>query len=477
MKQIELISLPFDSEPKPQKRASAKPAIEREERDKEELTPPSVPKVDILDLRKHPITYTAHQETALKEIASFLCSSQESVYILSGYAGTGKTTIAENIVKYGLDLNKECIITAPTNQAVKVLKDKFGEIKVLFKTLHSTLYGSPDADTGEWIASVKFKAYHVILVDESSMISKTVYTDLIKEVQSAHAKVIFFGDSFQLEPVGDDPEILCNQNFELTEVKRQGVGSEILLYATCLRNVKQVVIPNASRGEVQIAGKQATARAFLQSVIHNENSIFIIGTNKARLILNQKAREAKFGKEITNEPQEGDRILFIGNGTYFVNGDKMTLEQVTIITETVLPIKGTSKDSPSFVRAYLIMNYNHKILLLPAIEKSSVYHAQVLEVNQHFPDDWYNKNPITYKFELSKEVSIATYGYVITAHKSQGSQWEKVFVHQDAFRSNPRWLYTAATRAEKELTLTMESSPCKWTWDQIMKAANHAYKE
>jgi ATP-dependent exoDNAse (exonuclease V) alpha subunit len=74
-------------------------------------------------------------------------------------------------------------------------------------------------------------------------------------------------------------------------------------------------------------------------------------------------------------------------------------------------------------------------------------------------------------------VSIATYGYVITAHKSQGSQWEKVFVHQDAFRSNPRWLYTAATRAEKELTLTMESSPCKWTWEQIMKAANHAFKE
>lgn len=476
MKQIELIALPFDSEPKPRKRASVKPVAERAENLRVETTPQIVPKDDILDLRKHPIAYTANQETALKEIASFLCSSQESVYILSGYAGTGKTTIAENIVKYGLALNKECIITAPTNQAVKVLKEKFGEIKVLFKTLHSTLYGSPDADTGEWIASVKFKAYHVILVDESSMISKTVYTDLIKEVQSAHAKVIFFGDSFQLEPVGDDPKVLANKNFELTEVKRQGAGSEILLYATCLRNRKQVLIPNASRGEVQIVGKQAAARAFLQSVIQNEDSIFIVGTNKARLILNQKAREAKFGKTVTDEPRQGDRILFICNGTYFVNGDRMTLEQVASIAGMVLPIKGASKDSPGFIQAYLIRNYNHKILLLPAIEKSSVYHAQFIEVKEYFPDDWYNKNPITHQFELSKEVAIATYGYVITAHKSQGSQWEKVFVHQDAFRDNPRWLYTAATRAEKELTLTNESSCRRWTWEQIEMMAGNEEK-
>jgi ATP-dependent exoDNAse (exonuclease V) alpha subunit len=476
MEQLELISLSLTSKPKPKKKET-KREIETAEKSLEEITPEIVSNVDILTLRNTPITYTAHQETALKEIAAFLCSNKESVYILSGYAGTGKTTIAENIVKYGLSLRKECIITAPTNQAVKVLKDKFGDIKVVFKTLHSILYGSPDPDTGDWVPSVAFKAHHFILVDEASMISKTVYNDLINEAQSAKAKVIFFGDSFQLEPVGDDPEILHNKNFELTEVKRQGADSEILLYATCLRNLKQIIIPSESRGEVQILGKQATARAFLQSVIHNEDSIFIIGTNKARLILNEKARQVKFGEDIMDEPQNGDRILFIGNGTHYVNGDRMTLENVTVITAKNLPIKGTVKDAPSSLRAYLITNYSKKILLLPAIEKSSVYHAQFLDANEHFPTGWYDKNAINHKYELSKEVSIATYGYVITAHKSQGSQWEKVFVHQDAFRSNPRWLYTAVTRAEKELTLTNESSSYKRTWDQITQVANHAYKE
>jgi tRNA A37 threonylcarbamoyladenosine biosynthesis protein TsaE len=476
MEQLELISLFVNSKPK-SKKMKIERAIEVVEPVVEEIPPDIVSDADILTLRKTPITYTAHQEAALKEIAAFLCGHKACSYILAGYAGTGKTTIAENIVKYGLALKKECIITAPTNQAVKVLKDKFGDIKVAFKTLHSTLYGSPDPDTGTWVPSVTFKDYHVILVDEASMISQSVYTDLIQEVQSARAKVIFFGDSFQLEPVGDDPEILHNKNFELTEVKRQGAGSEILLYATCLRNLRQIVLPRESRGEVQILGKQATARAFLQSVIQNEDSIFIIGTNKARLILNEKARQVKFGELATDEPRNGDRILFIGNGTHYVNGDRMTLEHVTTVAVKNLPIKGTAKDAPGSLRAYLITNYSKKILLLPAIEKSSVYHAQFLDVNEHFPTGWYDKNVINHKYELSKEVSIATYGYVITAHKSQGSQWEKVFVHQDAFRSNPRWLYTAVTRAEKQLTLTNESSSYKRTWEQIAQAAGDAYQE
>jgi len=454
---------------------STKPAIEIKWQEEVAFQEPPEQQADILALRKNPITYTAHQEIALKEIATFLSDSKESIYILSGYAGTGKTTIAENIVNYAQAINKECIITAPTNQAVKVLKDKLGDIKVAFKTLHAILYGSPDPDTGKWIPSVTFKAQHVIFVDESSMISKTVYNDLINEIESAKARVIFFGDNFQLEPVGDDPEILNNKNFELTEVKRQGADSEILLYATCLRNLKQSIIPNESRGEVKILGKQATARSFLQSVINNENSIFIIGTNKARLVLNQKARQVKFGDNTTDAPQNGDKILFIGNGTYFVNGDKIILDQVTIITAAILPIQETAQKFPAPVVAYLITNGKHKIIFLPIIEKSSVYHGQFINVDRNFPIEWCDKNIHTHKYELSKDVSIATYGYVVTAHKSQGSQWEKVFIHQDAFKNNPRWLYTAVTRAEKEITITDESSSYKRTWEQITKAASDIY--
>ena len=428
---------------------------------------------NILALRKNSILYTMQQETALREIADFIHREDKASYILAGYAGTGKTTIAENVMNYIEAIHKECIITAPTNQAVKVLKDKLDgdNNNIAFKTLHAILYGMPD-ENGNWVPSVNFTADHIIIVDEASMISRAVYTDLMQEIEKAKGKVIFLGDDFQLEPVGDDPKILNNRQFELTEVKRQGVGSEILLYATCLRTLRQIVIPNESRGEVTLLGKQLAARAFLQSVLQNENSIFIVGTNKARIVLNKKAREEKFGKEVGYVPQHGDYIIFIGNGNFFINGDRLTLDYPDLITAKKLPVKENEKDMPRFLEAYLLKNRNHKIILLPTIEKSSVYHSQFIEPDKYLPIDWYEKNKFSRKYELSKDVSIATYAYAITAHKAQGSQWEKVFVHQDAFKNNPRWLYTSATRAEKMLTLTIESTSDRRRWEEIEKIAN-----
>lgn len=436
--------------------------------------PKSVEKLpNILALRKNPILYTMQQEAALHEIAAFIHREDKASYILAGYAGTGKTTIAENVMNYIEALHKECIITAPTNQAVKVLKDKLDgdNNSVAFKTLHAILYGTPD-ENGNWVPSVNFTADHILIVDEASMISRTVYTDLIQEIEKAKAKVIFFGDDFQLEPVGDDPKILNNKQFELTEVKRQGVGSEILLYATCLRNLQQIVIPNESRGEITLQSKQSAAREFLQSVLQKENSIFIVGTNKARLVLNKKAREVKFGKEVGHAPQQGDNIIFIGNGNFFINGDRLTLDYPNLITAKKLPVKENEKDMPKFLEAYLLKNRNHKIILLPTIEKSSAYHSQFIEPDKYLPIDWYEKNKFSRKYELSKDVSIATYAYAVTAHKAQGSQWEKVFVHQDAFKNNPRWLYTSVTRAEKMLTLTIESNADRRTWKEITEIAN-----
>jgi hypothetical protein len=432
--------------------------------------------INILTCRKNIIAYTHQQELALKKIAYFLTDTRASTYILAGYAGTGKTTIAENLVNYALSIDKECIITAPTNQAVKVLKDKFGDINVTFKTVHSLLYGSPDPETGKWIPSVTLHYQHVIFVDEASMLSKSVYTDLIREIKLNHAKIIFFGDSFQLEPVGEDLGILNNKNFELTEVKRQESNSEILLYATCLRNLKKIIIPNDSRGEVTILEKQSLIEYFLQTVINDEDSIFIVGTNKTRFLFNKKARQVKFHKDITDEPQNGDRILFIGNSINFVNGDKITLTQSIVITSKKLLIRESAKDYPIPVMAYLITNNDQKIIIIPSNEKSSIYHSQFIDANKQFPSEWCAKNLSNNKYELSKDVSIATYGYVITAHKSQGSQWKKVFVYQDAFKHNVRWLYTVVTRAEKELILMQELKFGKQqTWDVIIKNGHNAF--
>ncbi len=405
------------------------------------------------------------------EIALFLADETRCQYILAGYAGTGKTTIIENIINYANDLQRSCIACAPTNQAVKVLREKIGDgVEAEFRTLHSVLYGAPDPDTGEWVPNVRFSACDLMVVDEGSMISAGVYRDLFDRLAGTGAKVIFIGDSFQLEPVGDDPQLLQNKDAELTEVKRQNAGSKILVLATAMRNIRKAIIPNQSLDDVVILSPDLVEQAFLQSVREAEDSVYIVGTNRSRLVLNSKARQARFGVDVTNEPRSGDSLICISNGTFLINGDRLILSEVDIISAQMVELRDNTAKGTYRLTAYMIMDEWRKIVVLPDVEKPSIYHAQFLSPEKFFPPEWYDKNRNRGRNELSKDVAVATYGYAITAHKSQGSQWRKVFVRQDAFRDNARWLYTAVTRATEQLILTSDTGH-KIRWESIENSA------
>ena len=427
--------------------------------------------LQILPLRKIPIKYTVQQAEALIDIALFLADETRCQYILAGYAGTGKTTIIENIINYANDLQKSCIASAPTNQAVKVLREKFGDrVEVDFRTLHSVLYGAPDPDTGQWVPNVRFSASDLMVVDEASMIAAGVYRDLLDRLADTGAKVIFIGDSFQLEPVGEDPLILQNSNLELTEVKRQGANSKILVLATAMRNIRKTIIPDKSLDDVLILSPDHAEQAFLQSVREAEDSVYIVGTNRSRLALNEKARQTRFGHDVTSEPRTGDHLICISNGTFFINGDRLVLSEATVVNVETVELRDYASQDPYRLKAYMIKDEWRKIVVLPDVEKPSLYHAQFLSPEKYFPPEWCNRNRIRGRHELSKDVSIATYGYALTAHKSQGSQWHKVFVRQDAFRDNARWLYTAVTRTTGQLILTSDTGH-KIMWESIEKNA------
>lgn len=431
---------------------------------------PAQPQKDpltILTLRKDPIQYTVQQGEALIDIALFLTDLNRSQFVLAGYAGTGKTTIIENIINYANSLQLQCIASAPTNQAVKVLRDKLGEeVLAEFKTLHSVLYGAPDPDTGEWVPNVTFCEGDLIVVDECSMIAAGVYRDLLARLCGTGAKVIFIGDGFQLEPVGEDPQILSNCDRELTEVKRQVVNSKILVLATAIRNIRKTILPNQSLDDVHILDAANAEQAFLQSVRQGEDSVYIVGTNRTRIALNQRARQTRFGPDVTSEPREGDHLICISNGTFMVNGDRLNLTKVHTCNEAIVELQDNKRLDSFKLKVYMIEDQWLKMVVIPEVEKPSIYHAQFLTPEKIFPSAWVNKNRASGRKELSKDVSIATYGYALTAHKSQGSQWHKVFVRQDAFRGNARWLYTAVTRAVGQLILTSDNSH-KVMWKNI----------
>ncbi|MDR3566302.1 MAG: AAA family ATPase [Negativicutes bacterium] len=451
-----IASAPADAEKRSAAKGSAKPQKDP---------------LQILAMREKSIKYTVQQAEALIDIALFLADETRYQYILAGYAGTGKTTIIENIINYANDLQRSCIASAPTNQAVKVLREKLGEgVEAEFRTLHSILYGAPDPDTGEWVPNVRFSSCDLMVVDEGSMISAGVYRDLLDRLAGTGAKVIFIGDSFQLEPVGDDPELLKNKDAELTEVKRQNAGSKILVLATAMRNIRKAIIPNESLDDVEILSPDHVEQDFLQSVREAEDSVYIVGTNRSRLALNLKARQARFGGDVTNEPRPGDGLICISNGTFLINGDRLVLSEVYIISAEMVELRDNTAKGTYRLMAYMIMDEWRKIVVLPDVEKPSIYHAQFLSPEKFFPPEWYSKNRSRGKNELSKDVAIATYGYAITAHKSQGSQWRKVFVRQDAFRDNARWLYTAITRATEQLILTSDTGH-KVLWSSIANSA------
>ena len=176
----------------------------------------------IFEARSTHIEYTEGQKKALEKVSQFI-HSKDTFFLLAGFSGCGKTTIAENIANF-----TKAKMLAPTNAAVNRLREKISGLHY-FSTIHAQMYAPTDNNGFELEKGLI--ANSVYIVDECSMIDKYILSDLIKEAVKKNSKVIFIGDSFQLEPVGEDPHLFAwekteplhfkpENKFELSEVKR-----------------------------------------------------------------------------------------------------------------------------------------------------------------------------------------------------------------------------------------------------------------
>ena len=433
-----------------------------------------VDKPSIFESRNVQIDYTQGQTEALTDIANLIDKGGDRYYLLAGYAGTGKTTIAENIAKYGTQSGKAISVLAPTNKAAKVLNDKLKSTGVTSEatTIHSAIYGEPDPDTGEWVAKSDIKN-SVIIVDESSMIAKEVMEDLLRLTKGKNNTIIFMGDSFQLEPVGEDSGLfkgkvteVNNSKSQLTEVKRQSLDSDILKVATVIRNDKVAYVPETSTEDFKITNsKNEFIQNFKQSVKNNDDVAMIVATNAERIFMNKLARDAKFGENVENIINPTETIISIANSSEYSNSELFNVKDLRgePTKHSIAFTDNYGKESRYDIYLAYVVNDNNKeipILLLPAIDKPSVYHAQILKAARESSPGLYNAlsgwifTTNRGAEKLSPALTIGTYGYAITAHKSQGSQWDKVYVNQNYVipgSDAARWFYTAVTRAAKEV--------------------------
>lgn len=429
----------------------------------------------ILEAREKPIKYTKGQSEALNKVQDLIDDVNTSkgtearFFLLAGYAGTGKTTIAENIQQYAIDQGFKVKIAAPTNKAVNVLRTKLKGKEKDFNTMHKMLYGRPV--DGEFVFKDKSETINntIFLVDEASMINEALLRDLKKELEAgSNNAVVFLGDSFQLAPVGLDPKLFNGmpgmEMVELTEVRRQSLDSDILTLATLMREDKKAYEPTESTNDIKVTNDESEfERDFINDIKNGVDAVMLTGSNKDRVRVNKTVRNEIYGADAESVVQ-GETLIAIANRIGIKNGEINKLDDLESIEfEKTIDFGPAGKQKVVAARRE---GYAGIALIFPDVPKASMLSDDIIKgsINdREFFEYLRSNNMIAYNKLKEPYLSsslespltmIATYGYAITGHKSQGSQWDNVYVNQGNERNwGPRWMYTAITRAAEKLII------------------------
>lgn len=389
---------------------------------------------------------TEGQAQALDSIER-LGSCNRSVLIINGYAGVGKTTLLKIVAQKYPDL----LVLTPTGKAALRVKEVAG---CHAETMHKWLY-IPEVDSKTLEVSFRRKNvielyrpnFHSIVVDEASMVSESLWNDLQDAAYLLGLNIVLVGDSFQLPPVEDDFSIFKQgfKQIDLTEVVRQTLDSPIIQAATALR-LGQYTKALSSLPIV----KQSELISQCGKMWANDG-IILCHTNETRNFINTKTRE-HLSCDV-GRPGPGEPLLVQKNnyGIGAFNGEVIKLESFNKIGFFKF-IKDKYSKSSAFVNfAEVKLNgLQPCVIALEQLEnKISNINSSVLdrEVRKHYK-------------RLDKDIQFldVNYGYCLTTHKSQGSEWDSALVLIEPTISpttllGRRFLYTAITRAKREVKI------------------------
>lgn len=373
----------------------------------------------------------------------------EKYTVIAGYAGVGKSTLVKFIVAalgdYGIDPEKDVVYTSFTGKATQVLQKK-GNKNV--STLHKLLFESiPKPDGTFYRKPVPFIPYKIVIVDECSMVPK----DLLQRLAGYPVHIICLGDPGQLPPINKDEDnhLLDIPHIFLDEIMRQEDQSEIIKLTMDIRDGKPL---NHYQGtEVQILDKEELTTGMLLWADQ-----IICATNATRTALNNQMRDLLGHKGM---PEDGDKVICLKNDWDVISENENPLVNGTIgylrnCFETYLKLPayicGGTARKVDILCAEFISDTDDNYGSLD-MDKKLIYTGESSL-------DWktlyrMGKN-MKYKGFIPHQF---TYGYAITCHKSQGSEWDNVLVIEEGFPFNQeehkKWLYTACTRAVKKLVI------------------------
>lgn len=445
---------------------------------------------------------TGDQTVLLHGLVEFVFTQRDHhLFLLRGYAGTGKTTVLGAFVKTLRLAKRKVRLLAPTGRAAKVLGQKSAMTAF---TIHKLIYRRALTTDGSYKISIipNLHKNTVFIVDEASMIgdytlqkdgsvsSQNLLEDLMEYVFSGvGCKLIFLGDDGQLPPVGADFSPALNkeyleQNFpkltidsvKLNEVVRQTHDSSILLNATNLRSAEEFSFPRFTlekKGDLQRLPGEETQETLEHSFgeVGVEDTIVITRSNKRANAYNNHIRSRVFWYE--EDLCSGDLVMAVKNNYHWLgedssmgfiaNGEMMRINRIVRREELYgfqfARVLVSFVDYPTEEEKELIVLMNCLQLEGPSMGRNEMKQL-FFEIEKDYADeknkrkryDKILKNPYFNALQIK-------YAYAVTCHKSQGGQWAHVYVDQGYITEEMldasyfRWLYTALTRATERVYL------------------------
>ena len=377
-------------------------------------------------------------------------SPSERPAILTGAAGTGKTTLVVELLRRlstveGLDV----AVVTYTGKASDVLQAKLVSQGINFcyvGTIHSLFFVPKDIETREdgteelifekknRTAMINRGAWDLLIIDELSMID----SDMLWELQRLQVPLLFCGDHNQLKPVsGDTASLLSKPSFTLKEVHRQAIDNPIVQIATKILNDEDIPMGVLGEKFIRVYNNPGSVVPMVNNFMDKYfvsklgSGVILCGENRVRHMFNNRVRE-KLGLSKSKYPQVGEQVICLKN-------DKNTGLKNGTLCEVIEACEPLGKDS----------QYGR----MQVLNKQTLWEGSVTCYLGAF-----SKNMDFKAFQRHPEAQFFDYGYALTVHKAQGSEWDTVMLFNRRMpKQSPedykRWLYTGVTRASDKLIM------------------------
>lgn len=451
--------------------------------------------------KKFSFEATNSQKKVVEKLSNWLISPNfASIFVLNGYAGTGKTSLVAAVVAVLKDMGTKSVLLAPTGRAAKVLSHYSGETA---RTIHKHIYREKTNAEYESKFSLDINRDKgaVFIVDEASMLSDStgdgqvfgsgsLLEDLIKYVRSGkECRLLLVGDDAQLPPVGADYSPALDESVmagygdvvyaSMDDVVRQGAESGILFNATMVRCMLENGVYEVPQFDMQFPDFEAVSGSDILEKVQDaydkygrEEVIVVTRSNKRANRFNEGIRRYNLSAEESIE--SGDMLMVVKNNyhyterikdcpmSFIANGDIALLKKIRRFED----FYGFHfADSVLSFPDYDDMEIECKILLDTITSESpSLTQAESRQLFDEVEKDYLDVKSKIKRFKEIREnphfnAVQVKFAYAVTCHKAQGGQWKAVFIDRCLFGDEPmsrdmlRWLYTAITRATDKVCL------------------------